>query len=107
MSVFGSLCVESAINIVRGVRRFGPATSKTGNKHYNRGRGAWKGGFISSKGQFVRDDSRMKFMVVPDLTDFKLTPYVARDTPKVNLTFPRPGIALPVVRRKTLVEIEK
>jgi hypothetical protein len=77
---------------VRGARRFGPATSKKGNMGFNRGRGAWKGGFLSSKGRFVVDDARKKFMVVPDLTGFELTPYVALDTPKVVINFPRPSL---------------
>jgi hypothetical protein len=77
---------------VRGARRFGPATSKKGNLGYNRGRGAWKGGFLSSKGRFVPDEARKKFMVVPDLTGFELTPYVALDTPKVVINYPRPSV---------------
>jgi hypothetical protein len=29
---------------------------------------------------------------VPDLTGFELTPYVALDTPKVVINFPRPSL---------------
>ena len=63
--------------------RFGNLGPKKGNRLYFKGKGAITGGIISSKGRFMKQISRQKFLVVPDLKDFPLKAYVARDTPKV------------------------
>jgi len=63
--------------------RFGNIGPKKGNRLYFKGTGANTGGFLSSKGKFIKLLSKQKFLVVPDLKDFPLKAYVAKDTPKV------------------------
>ncbi len=72
----------------RAARRFGASSSKRGNRFYYKGRGSWKGGFNTKNGKFQAEPSKMRFLVVPDLTDFKLTPYVANDTPVIKVAPP-------------------
>mmetsp|Transcript_14672 Transcript_14672/g.26287 ORF Transcript_14672/g.26287 Transcript_14672/m.26287 type:complete len:97 (-) Transcript_14672:35-325(-) len=92
--------VENATRslLVRGARRYGPRTSKHGNKRYNRGRGAWKGGFLTTTARFVPVESKKIFIQVPELEGFDLKPYVARTTPLVK-TAP-PSMELPEFLRK-------
>jgi hypothetical protein len=40
-------------------------------------------GYVSSKGKFRFDIERVPFYNVPDLTNFKLKPYVPHTTPKI------------------------
>jgi len=53
-----------------------PLTTKRVGKGYYKGKGARKEGFITSKGHFVREPEKCTELVVPDLTNFKLKPYV-------------------------------
>ena len=41
-------------------------------------------GRVTSKGRFVFDVEKVPFYNVPDLTDFKLKPYVPHITPKIS-----------------------
>lgn len=61
-------------------------TPKRGNKGFYKGKGAIKGGYITSKGKFIRDEKKMKLINAPKLDDFNLHPYVSHDvdTRKVN-----------------------
>mmetsp|Transcript_10730 Transcript_10730/g.31838 ORF Transcript_10730/g.31838 Transcript_10730/m.31838 type:complete len:98 (+) Transcript_10730:2-295(+) len=62
-----------------GVRayRTGKFTQKMGRVHY-KGRGGRKFGFHTTKGEFVL--TKTPEYDVPDLTDFKLKPYVSHGT---------------------------
>ena len=66
--------------------RIGNTTPKRMNRRYYKGKGANKGGFVTSKGVFVRDASRIMTIIPPDLTDCKLGPYVEHGTPPVGET---------------------
>ena len=59
-----------------------PLTSKRGNKNYYKGKGATKEGRLTSKGRFIVDKLKRLQLVVPDLTGFKLKPYIARTASK-------------------------
>ncbi len=71
--------------VTRAQRRFGPPSARRGKKNFYRGKGGWKGVKISSKGQVTLDPYKFMFYQVPDLTDFKLKPYVARNTGLINV----------------------
>ncbi|GAB5369180.1 hypothetical protein AAMO2058_001383500 [Amorphochlora amoebiformis] len=64
---------------IRSFRRFA-ITSKRGNKNFYKGRGApaRKMGFWISGGKFVIDPKKAEIYTfkAPDLSDFKLKPYV-------------------------------
>ena len=53
-----------------------PLTTKRARKGFYKGKGARKEGHITSKGKFVKDPRRCTELVVPDLTNFALKPYV-------------------------------
>ena len=53
-----------------------PLTTKRVGKGYYKGKGGRTEGWISSKGQFVRDKEMCTELVVPDLSTFKLKAYV-------------------------------
>mmetsp|Transcript_133555 Transcript_133555/g.188720 ORF Transcript_133555/g.188720 Transcript_133555/m.188720 type:complete len:134 (+) Transcript_133555:106-507(+) len=67
--------------IIRGARRL-VMNSKMGNKNYYKGRRCNPTGFLTRKGRFVVDPYRLVQYVVPDLTNFKLKPYVTVATNK-------------------------
>ena len=51
--------------------------SKYGNNQYYKGTGGTKEGWLTSKGRFIRDLTKMKFVMSPgDLRNFALKPYV-------------------------------
>lgn len=64
-----------------------PMTTKIANKNYYKGNGCRREGLKTSKGRFIRIPEMCTELVVPDLTDFKLKPYVARNIVK-NLREP-------------------
>lgn len=41
-------------------------------------------GKVGNKGQFIMDKSKLPFYDIPDLTDFKLKPFVSYHTPKLS-----------------------
>lgn len=60
-----------------------PLTTKRATKGYYKGKGCTKeGNFSGRAGRFVVDRSMMVELMVPDLTDFKLKPYIGRNVPK-------------------------
>ncbi|GBG28976.1 54S ribosomal protein L27, mitochondrial [Hondaea fermentalgiana] len=80
--------------VERGAKKLrGPLSPKRGNRHYYKGKGGWKGGFVSKHGNFIKDYSKMKFILPPDLTDCELTAYVSNATPQIKT----PPPAMPVV----------
>lgn len=75
--------------VQRGAKKLnGPLSPKRGNKNYYKGKGGWKGGSLDKHGNFRKDYSKMKFLVVPDLTNFELTAYVSQATPAVTTPAP-------------------
>jgi large subunit ribosomal protein L41 len=50
-----------------------PLTSKRARKGYYKGNGATKEGHITSKGRFIVDRSKQLELIVPDLTNFKVS----------------------------------
>lgn len=57
-------------------------TGKKGNQQFYKGKGGVKGGRFTKGGGYVIDPAKLKFLEVPDLTGFELTPYVPRTVPK-------------------------
>eukprot|EP00640_Fibrocapsa_japonica_P010063 CAMPEP_0113935662 /NCGR_PEP_ID=MMETSP1339-20121228/2780_1 /TAXON_ID=94617 /ORGANISM="Fibrocapsa japonica" /LENGTH=89 /DNA_ID=CAMNT_0000937893 /DNA_START=24 /DNA_END=293 /DNA_ORIENTATION=+ /assembly_acc=CAM_ASM_000762 len=68
--------------ISRAARKRLPMISKWGNKNFYKGKGGRKHGRLTSKGAFVVDRKAMINFLVPELSGFKLLPYVAVTTPK-------------------------
>ena len=58
-------------------------TGKRGNKDFYKGRGAKSTGFHTRKGSYIIQPHKLRDFVVPDLTGFKLKPYVSHRTPNV------------------------
>jgi large subunit ribosomal protein L41 len=60
-----------------------PLSTKHVRKGFYKGKGGTKEGTFRGKaGRFVLDKERMVELVVPDLTGFKLKPYIARKVSK-------------------------
>ncbi len=60
-----------------------PLSTKHVRKGFYKGKGATKQGTFRGKaGRFVLDQERMLEIVVPDMTGFKLKPYIARKVPR-------------------------
>ncbi|KAG3288478.1 large ribosomal subunit protein mL41 [Ictidomys tridecemlineatus] len=62
--------------LVRGADRMSKWTSKRGPRTFNKGRGAKGTGIRASGWKFVQIKEKVPEFVVPDLTGFKLKPYV-------------------------------
>ncbi|NXE46454.1 RM41A protein, partial [Casuarius casuarius] len=71
------LLSELARGLVRGADRIAPFTSKRGPRSHNKGRGAKKLGVLTSNKKFILIREMVPQFVVPDLTGFKLKPYVS------------------------------
>ncbi|KAF9995202.1 hypothetical protein BGZ80_005380 [Entomortierella chlamydospora] len=71
--------------IMRGASRQ-QLTSKRGRNHY-KGTGSGPMGRHTKRGGYVIEWERVRSFVVPDLTDFKLLPYVSRSTQKTTGAF--------------------
>eukprot|EP01136_Pigoraptor_vietnamica_P044672 Opistho-1_new@21710 len=85
---------------LRGARRT-PLTGKTGPIGFYKGRGAKSTGFNTRKGRFIVMKEKIPEFVVPDLTGFKLRPYVSRLNYKPkDLKPPTPEDYLELVRAK-------
>ena len=56
---------------------------KRGNNQFYKGKGSTSEGRITSRGRFIQDPSRMKYILAPsaDISSFALKPYVSRLTP--------------------------
>eukprot|EP00559_Dactyliosolen_fragilissimus_P009906 CAMPEP_0184858534 /NCGR_PEP_ID=MMETSP0580-20130426/3618_1 /TAXON_ID=1118495 /ORGANISM="Dactyliosolen fragilissimus" /LENGTH=124 /DNA_ID=CAMNT_0027354723 /DNA_START=109 /DNA_END=483 /DNA_ORIENTATION=- len=60
-----------------------PLTTKRARKGYYKGKGGTKqGSFRGKAGRYVLDPEKMLQLIVPDLEDFKLKPYIAKSVPK-------------------------
>ena len=66
----------------KSARKRIPLTTKRAKKGYYKGNGANKEGYFGKGGRFVVDKSLQLELVAPDLTDFKLKPYVAQQVPR-------------------------
>ena len=66
-----------------------PLNAKHARKGYKKGKGCRTEGRLTSKGRFIVDPERRLELVVPDLTGFKLKPYVSVMTPKQKFPLPR------------------
>ncbi|XP_065882564.1 large ribosomal subunit protein mL41A-like [Dysidea avara] len=66
-----------------GARRE-PMTSKRGNKDFYKGGGAKPTGVPTKKGGYLVLQNRITHIIIPDLTGFKLKPYVSLSSPKVD-----------------------
>lgn len=53
-----------------------PLNTKRVGKGYKKGYGARREGMITRKGKFIQNKDMLTELVVPDLKDFKLKPYV-------------------------------
>ena len=53
-----------------------PLNTKRVGKGYYKGNGCRKEGHINSKGKFIINHEMLTELIVPDLTNFKLKPYV-------------------------------
>ncbi|XP_069603792.1 large ribosomal subunit protein mL41 [Ranitomeya imitator] len=66
---------------VRGSDRMAEITSKMGPRSFNRGRGAKRVGYLTSNRKFVKVKEMVPEFIVPDLSGFKLRPYVSYKAP--------------------------
>ncbi|KAG0249040.1 hypothetical protein BG011_009631 [Mortierella polycephala] len=71
--------------IMRGASRQ-QLTAKRGRNHY-KGTGSGATGRHTKRGGYFIEWERVRSFVVPDLTDFKLLPYVSRSTQKTTGAF--------------------
>ncbi|NWH96333.1 RM41 protein, partial [Aegithalos caudatus] len=71
------LLTQLVRGLVRGADRTSPFTSKRGPRTHNKGRGAKKLGVLTRNKKFVLIKEMVPEFVVPDLTGFKLRPYVS------------------------------
>ncbi|KAH1179389.1 39S ribosomal protein L41, mitochondrial [Mauremys mutica] len=76
------LLTNLARGLVRGADRMAEFTSKRGPRSHNKGRGARKLGYLTLGGKFIKIKEMVPEFVVPNLTGFKLKPYVSYKTPK-------------------------
>ncbi|NP_001086478.1 39S ribosomal protein L41-A, mitochondrial isoform X1 [Xenopus laevis] len=90
------LISKIARGLVRGADRMAECTSKQGPNSYNKGRGAKKIGYLTASGKFVKVREMVPVFVVPDLTGFKLKPYVSYKAP--------PGTEDPMTAKKLFME---
>ena len=55
-----------------------PLNTKRAGKGYYKGKGGTSEGRLTSKGKFIADPLKKLQLIVPDLADFPLKPYIAR-----------------------------
>uniref|UniRef100_A0A8C5R4C0 Mitochondrial ribosomal protein L41 n=1 Tax=Leptobrachium leishanense TaxID=445787 RepID=A0A8C5R4C0_9ANUR len=82
--------------LVRGADRTAAITGKRGPKSFNRGRGSKITGYRTSSRKFVMVKEMVPEIIVPDLTGFKLRPYVSYKAP--------PGTEEPMTAKKLFME---
>lgn len=82
MSVMGALA--AALGRARRVPRAGftRLTTKQGPRGYYKGKGAAPTGHHTSKGGYAIRAERLPQYIVPDLTGFKLKPFIATNSVK-------------------------
>ncbi|PRW44460.1 39S ribosomal L41- mitochondrial-like [Chlorella sorokiniana] len=82
MSVLGALA--AALGRGRRVPRVGftRLTTKQGPRTYYKGKGAASTGHHTSKGGYTVAEHKLPRYIVPDLSGFKLRPFIATDTVK-------------------------
>ncbi|EFN55128.1 hypothetical protein CHLNCDRAFT_134184 [Chlorella variabilis] len=82
MSVLGALA--AALGRGRRAPRVGftRLTTKQGPRGYYKGKGAAPTGKHTSKGGYTQQEAKHPQYIVPDLSDFKLKPFIATDTVK-------------------------
>lgn len=67
----------------KSARKRLPLTTKRASRGgFYKGKGGTKEGRLTSKGKFIVDPLKRLELVVPDLTGFKLKPYIAASVPK-------------------------
>ena len=59
-----------------------PLNTKRAGKGYYKGKGGTSEGRLTSKGKFIADPLKKLQLIVPDLMDFPLKPYIARSVSK-------------------------
>ncbi|KAG9472555.1 large ribosomal subunit protein mL41 [Eleutherodactylus coqui] len=67
---------------VRGSNRMVEITGKMGPRGFNKGRGAKRVGYLTRFRKFVKVKEMVPEFVVPDLSGFKLRPYVSCRAPE-------------------------
>jgi len=81
-------------------RALGSITSKYANRDFYKGKGGVKGGRITSKGRFVGDPTKRKWIAAPlEWTGFALRPYVSKLTPRVDTKLRIEGSRVPQTHR--------
>ncbi|XP_075762131.1 large ribosomal subunit protein mL41 [Pelodiscus sinensis] len=71
-----------ARGLVRGADRMAEFTSKRGPRTHRKGRGAQRVGFLGAGRGFVRVRAMVPEFVVPELSGFRLKPYVSYRAPR-------------------------
>uniref|UniRef100_A0A7S3L6Q4 Uncharacterized protein n=1 Tax=Amphora coffeiformis TaxID=265554 RepID=A0A7S3L6Q4_9STRA len=67
----------------KSARKRQPLTTKRASRGgFYKGKGGTKEGRLTSKGKFIVDPLKRLELIVPDLTGFKLKPYIAASVPK-------------------------
>mmetsp|Transcript_26317 Transcript_26317/g.37714 ORF Transcript_26317/g.37714 Transcript_26317/m.37714 type:complete len:113 (-) Transcript_26317:310-648(-) len=66
----------------RSKAKFIPLTTKRAKKGFYKGKGCTNEGHLTSKGRFVVDWSKRLQLIVPDLAEFNLKPYIAKTVSK-------------------------
>jgi len=69
--------------VSKSARKRLPLTTKRAKKGYVKGKGCTVEGRHLKNGRYVMDPKKMLKLIVPDLTDFKLKPYIAVSVPKI------------------------
>lgn len=69
-----------------------PLNAKWAKKGYVKGKGCRATGRHTRKGKYIIEKSRLFEIVVPDLTDFKLKPYVAKTVYKHKYPLPKTAL---------------
>jgi hypothetical protein len=67
-----------------GARRK-PLTSKQGNKNFYKGNRTGRLGRFTTKGHFILQEHKQRTFVIPDLSEFKLTPYCSPKAETVRM----------------------
>ncbi|XP_005994514.1 large ribosomal subunit protein mL41 [Latimeria chalumnae] len=91
------LLADLARGLVRGADRMAEFTSKRGCKTHYKPRGTKRTGFITSSGKFVTVKEMVPEFVVPNLSGFKLKPYVSYKAPT--------GTEEPFTAKKLFMEV--
>jgi large subunit ribosomal protein L41 len=67
----------------------GKMSPKRGNKNFYKGYGARRMGKHTSKGRYIIDKRRIPILMIPNLKDCDLKPYVSRTTPQIHVPPPK------------------